>query len=567
MFNHEIFAVSFGRTIELLRKGAPVDDQKAALGAVHALTSVASATLRAYQDMLTVDDVGIAGDLEYIAGLVECMGEHGVAEIAIAKDAETTELLALARGLAAEAGTDGPAVAIKRRLAKVRSSRVMVIPVARDGETSHRTPSVSQAFEAEGLEAAAGPGAEGAGGRDSTAQFIDMTSRMIHLPPSEGAPAASLPSSVPAEPAAAAPGEAAAAPREGAPEAGAGGAAGAPQVARMLSGDTPLGAALAKVTANPFGPEILQRLTALGKLIEHAIANDHIEPAVHALAAVVAWEASAPDGSPRNAYRIMLHRTLPRETLRKLARHVTDARLETEVVSVVRRGEDAVEVLLDMLASAETIRDRKAYVTVLRGIPSGYDAVVHMLEDPRWFVVRNVAELMGEHRIVEAVPGLVQCLEHADARVRRAAAVALVKIGSTATVEPLRNLLKEGDPELRPLVAANIGGPGSRGLAMPLVALAEEEEDQAVVKEYYLALGRIGSPDAVSGLARAAKPGGKLLGRRPAAPRVAAIEGLRLAGNKAAATVLEALVDDSDKAVREAARAALMAVKTKPPAS
>ena len=557
MFNHEIFAVSFGRMVELLREGASQEEQRAALGTVFALTSVASVTLRVYQGFLTVDDVGIPGELEYVAGLVERMQLHGVAEIAIAKDAETTELLALARGLAAEPGPGG-ATGIKRRLGKARSARVMVIPVAPEGDGGRRAPSVTQAFEAEAIEEAAGQPAAGsaAAARDATAQFIGMTSRMVQLP---GAPA---PSKSPARP----PDWNAplgALPAPPAPDAGGIPAPGV-AAARMLAGTTPLGAALAQVVANPFGPEILQRLTALGKLIEHAIANDDIEAAVHSLAAVVAWEASAPEGSPRNAYRIMLHRTLPRETLRKLSRHVVDARLEAEVVSVVRRGEDAVEVLLDMLASAETMRERKAYVTVLRGIPEGYESVVHMLGDPRWFVVRNVAELMGEHRIAEAVPGLEQCLEHADGRVRRAAAVAMVKIGTPATVEPLRRLLKSGDPELRPFVAATIGGPGSRALAMPLVALAEEEEDPALLKEYYLALGRIGTPDAVTGLVRAAKPGGKLLGRKPTAPRLAAVEGLRVAGAKAAVSALESLADDADKAVREAARAALESLKAKP---
>jgi hypothetical protein len=59
MFNHEIFAVSLARSVELARMGAATEQQKAALQAVHALTSIASAMVRVYQGMLTVDDVGI----------------------------------------------------------------------------------------------------------------------------------------------------------------------------------------------------------------------------------------------------------------------------------------------------------------------------------------------------------------------------------------------------------------------------------------------------------------------------------------------------------------------------
>ncbi len=564
MFNHEIFAVTFGRTVDLLRKGAPPAQQKAALRAVYALTSVASAMLRVYQDMLTVDDVGIPDTLDFIPGLIQRMREHGVAEIAVAKDAEPAELLALARGLASEAGPEGGALGIKRRLRKVRSTRVMVIPAQADeGGAGRRAPSVTQAFESEALEeAAASDRPSGAAAPLSSAEdFFDLSGQLIELPPEPAARPASAPPPPPPRPAAspAAATSSAAVPAVPVQPP----AVPVPQLSGVISGGTPIGAALADVAADPFGPDILQRLTALGKQIERALVNQEIEPAVHALATVVAWEPESPEGSVRNAYGIVLRRTLTRDALQQLARHVGDPRLGTELAKVVPRGHDAVEVLLDLLTAAETIKQRKAYMTVLRMIPEGFDGVVHMLEDGRWFVVRNVAELMGEHRIAEAVPDLEKCLAHGDPRVRRAAAIALAKIGTPATVEPLRRLLKSGDPELRPLVAASIGGPGSRGLAMPLVALAEQEEDVGVVKEYYLALGRIGTPDAVKALALAAKPGGKLLGRRPAAPRAAAVEGLRIAGGRAAVTVLEGLVDDADKAIREAARAALDEVKAR----
>jgi HEAT repeat protein len=518
MFNHEIFAVTFGRTVELLRRGAPRAEQKAALHAVYALTSVASAMLRVYQGMLTVDDVGIPDSLEFVPGLIERMQVHGVAEIAIAKDAEPNELLAVAGGLAGEPDPDGGAMRLKRRLRRVRSTRVMVIPASPASGPGRRAASVTQAFEADELEGA--DAGRGSGDAPRAPRMSAEEFQMIELPADTGSGSAVAPAR------------------------------------------SPLDAALAQVAADPFGPDILERLSALGKQVERAIAAGEIDDAVHVLSQVVAWEAQLPEGSERRAYGIMLRRALTRDAVLRLAGRLGDPQLVPELVMVLRRSEDVVEILLDQLTTAETIRERKAYMTVLRNIPEGFAGVVHMLEDGRWFVVRNVAELMGEHRIAEAVPDLDRCLGHRDPRVRRAAAIALARIGTPATVEPLRRLLKSGDPELRPLVAACIGGPGSRGLAMPLVALAEQEEDPARIREYYLALGRIGTPDAVSALAKASKPGGRILGRVPAASRAAAVEGLRVAGGSAAAA-LEALVDDGDKVVRDAARAALEAVRTR----
>jgi HEAT repeat protein len=72
-----------------------------------------------------------------------------------------------------------------------------------------------------------------------------------------------------------------------------------------------------------------------------------------------------------------------------------------------------------------------------------------------------------------------------------------------------------------------------------------------------LALGRIGSPDAVQALIKFAQPGGKLFGRKPAPRRLAAVEALRVAATPAAIGTLQGLAEDSDKEVKSAARAAL----------
>ena len=76
MFNHEIFAVSFGHSLELTRNGAPVEERKSALSAVYALTSNASAMMRVYQDMLTIDDVGIPDSLPYVPGIIPGSPEY-----------------------------------------------------------------------------------------------------------------------------------------------------------------------------------------------------------------------------------------------------------------------------------------------------------------------------------------------------------------------------------------------------------------------------------------------------------------------------------------------------------
>jgi HEAT repeat protein len=80
-----------------------------------------------------------------------------------------------------------------------------------------------------------------------------------------------------------------------------------------------------------------------------------------------------------------------------------------------------------------------------------------------------------------------------------------------------------------------------------------------------LALGRIGTPDAVQALIKVSQPAGRLFGRRPAALRVAAVEGLRLAATAAAVGTLEGLLGDGDRHVAGAAEDALRELKKPKP--
>ena len=595
MFNHEIFAVSFGRALELTQSGAPVAERKTALSAVYALTSNASAMMRVYQDMLTVDDVGIPDSLPFVTGIIDRMRDHGVAEVAIGKGASAVELLALIRGLAADPRADGGIQKIKMRLRDAHSTAIMVIPLqSAEIDELHRNRSVTQAFEAEAIErAAAGdiveePPAPAPAPAQADAEFelpammnaLDISLKRVSGErdswsevPKPPAPPPQAPAPAPRAPAAGAPpADLDVAPLDGLTTPG-----------QHLTGpvvmpgtDLPtlglpvgpakksLSASLAEVAREPYGARILDVLTELFLGIQEALEAKQVEPAVHAMAAMIAWEPEAPAGSPRNSYRIVLQRLLTREHLEQVAPYVSDPRLGPEAIKVMQRGgAEAAVVLLARLVAADELKDRRSLVTALRGIPEGLDQVVHVLEHQQWFVVRNVAEAMGVQRVEEAVPNLIKCLAHNDARVRRAAAIALAKIGSSATVEPLRRVLKDGDKELRALIASSIGGHTSRALAMPLVAFAEQEQEADVLREYYRALGRIGTPEAVQALAVAAEPGGRLLGRRPTANRVAAVDGLRIAGGAGAVTALQALARDGDKAVREQVARALEELKAR----
>jgi HEAT repeat protein len=92
---------------------------------------------------------------------------------------------------------------------------------------------------------------------------------------------------------------------------------------------------------------------------------------------------------------------------------------------------------------------------------------------------------------------------------------------------------------------------------MSLAVAAEEESRADVQREMYLALGRIGSAEAIQALVKAAEPGKRsFLRRKSVALRLSAVQGLHAAG-PTAANALKDLLNDQEPEIREAVERAL----------
>lgn len=322
-------------------------------------------------------------------------------------------------------------------------------------------------------------------------------------------------------------------------------------------GDGQLDALLRRMDADPSDrgmPDVLNEIVAV---TEGAAGRGQWGEVARAAAAVVAGEERAGDASFGRAYSIALRRMLPRSVLEHLAHRVNGPHRARVLPVLKRMGADATEVLLGLLASASSMGERRAYYAALRQMTAGTDLLVNMLTHDEWFVVRNVADLCGELRIEAAVPRLARHLGHEDERVRRSVAGALARIGTPPTTEPLRQAMRDPSPSVRLEAVQGIDGRRGRGLAMTLAVLLDEESHPDITREMLLALGRIGTNEAVQALGRAAAPGRRLFNRKPVTLRLAAIEGLRVAGNAAAGALLQPMLSDGDGEVRQAAQKAL----------
>ena len=323
---------------------------------------------------------------------------------------------------------------------------------------------------------------------------------------------------------------------------------------------------LAQLEAKPQAGNVGETLAVLNRQVEAAMRQGKIEPAMQIVYNVVRVEQQVEDPALRRQYGIALRRMITRPMLDALSKLVQVPHLEDAASIVLQRaGPDGVEVLLDLLATSNTVTERRGVFNALVGMKEGQDQLIHMLGHPQWFVVRNVADIVGELGLESAIPALTKQLDHTDERVRKQVALALAKIGTRGAAEPLRRVLRDKSADVRRQAALGVGGRKASALAMPLVVALEEEKDPEVVRELIFALGRIGSPDAVQALIKIAQPSGKLFSRKPTALRVTAVEALRVAGTPAAAGTLHGLVGDGDKQVRAAARQALAELDAKKP--
>jgi HEAT repeat protein len=616
MLNPVVFATHLARAVDLFRDPAKKDDQKREFRTLVGMLKDGDVAVRIHDNRLEVN--GEKMTAPEFQPLVQRMTLHGVTELTIPRDAPVAHLFELLRALADQ---PGGAADIASRLHASGAYRVSVVLAAMDlAEDAPTAPTSGAAPPAPGSPADLGTRGvlRGEPVRDIKSSHVagaegvehveqDLAPPSVALPRPEAAtpseeylpresretrtpdlPATHLEGSAPSSlplppppppppppPAARAPTPTPPAfPRPPLPEEESRPAdASQPEIARAAaSPHFALREALSKDTTDllsqldqyPQAPNIGETLTVLNRQVESVMRLGKIEQAMQIVHAIVRIEQRVEDPAVRRQYGIALRRMITKQMLDGLSKMVQVPHLEDAASMVLQRaGPDGVEVLLDLLTTSNTVDERRGVFNALTQMKEGQDQLVHMLGHPQWFVVRNVADLVGELGLETAVPALTKQLDHADERVRRQVALALAKIGTRSAAEPLRKALRDTSADVRRQAALGVGGRKASALAMPLVVALEEEKDPDVVRELTFALGRIASPDAVQALIKMAQPAGRFFGRKPSGIRITAVEALRVAGTPAALGTLQSLSNDSDKQVRAAAQQALSELNIK----
>lgn len=309
--------------------------------------------------------------------------------------------------------------------------------------------------------------------------------------------------------------------------------------------------------------EVGAQLDTLVKLAADSSGKDRIDIVADVFYGLVKREGEIEDKMSKRQYALAVRRLCVPRVLKCIVELLPRRRenYEQYMAIFLRSEDDGVEALVEALITAPSITDRRVYYDSLLRLRTGVRTLVHMLGDPRWFVVRNAIELLGEMRVAEADTDLEKLLEHRDDRVRTAAASALAKLGPGVAAKGLRGALRDAPEEVRERAAEAMALQRS-GSVDSLVRALDKEEDNRVQMAMVTALGQLGTPHAVEKLMDIARTEKGLLNkRRPTPMRVAAVHALGEVKTSSALAALQTLLRDKEKAVRGAASWVMMGRK------
>ena len=317
--------------------------------------------------------------------------------------------------------------------------------------------------------------------------------------------------------------------------------------------------------AEPLDPSTVQPLLdELTMLAEQATREGRTTDVATVFSALLDRETTIADPDVRRACLMAVRRLTKPVILRPIAvllvSHPTSASRTERILQ--RVGQDGVDSVVDQYTGSRSISERAVYRAVLLRLPLAREALVQMLTDPRWYVVRQAAEFLGELGGEQAERPLAELLRHDDERVRRTATRALSRIESSFTLDAVARAVVDPSATVRLEAVAGLALRKS-GRAGSMLAKAIDSEGQQEVQYAILgALGRIATPEAVQKLAKAAEAAsGLFASRKNIGLRVAAVHALGEARTAGALTALQALSTDKDREVRDAAAKTLLLVR------
>ena len=527
-----LLSQEFARLVWLLvHRADSVDEQKGALRASLAALQLVGQEIRHSELSAQVMDAtnlpSPPPELPWLTELANRMAAHSVRALEVMPKAKAAEILGLARALAGEHVRGDQGAAFDAQIIAMAPENVTV-HFGRDGFVRHATPPV--AMRAYGAPPARTP-PHGDAGNGTEAPPPSPTPTDMEATPSD-------------------------------------------DQARMVrhafsrsSGSRRLDDLLIRLRGE-LGIDAPVILDELGRYAEERARQGKWMDVVDIVAKLTEREASVTNADVKRCFGVQYRRLSTPMILKGLAELLPRERSVRDTLHAyfTRTGNAGADLLMDLLIAAESATERRAYRDAILQCPAAAVPLVHQLRHPQWYVVRNAADLLGEMNIVDADASLIETLEHSDPRVRRAATLALIRLGTPKAMHTIVRALSDAESSVRLKAARGLGGVKHSRAVPALLAALETEKEEEVLHGIFSALGRQGTAEAVARLAQEARPAGLLQRKRPLGRRLAAVAALGEAPTHEARTVLRALERDREQDVRALVETLLRASAERAPA-
>jgi hypothetical protein len=257
------------------------------------------------------------------------------------------------------------------------------------------------------------------------------------------------------------------------------------------------------------------------------------------------------------------------ERIGKVLEQEGKVRLEDVYNFLVLLQRNAIKPLIKLLGESTKTKARRKLCDVLSQI--GKDAIdmfIPFLDDPRWYLVRNIIYIFGRIGKEESVPHIQKAFYHKEPQVRREAVQALGLIGGPKAAELLSNSLKDGDVRVRSMAAISLGKVGKKAGLGPLLEVVQSKEFQrkgpAEIKAFFNAVGMLGdSKDSILVLQQLLERKNWIARGKVDEILIGAANALAMIGTREAKAILDAGKDSKDEAIRDACFQALKRIPAK----
>lgn len=218
---------------------------------------------------------------------------------------------------------------------------------------------------------------------------------------------------------------------------------------------------------------------------------------------------------------------------------------------------NSIQPLIKVLGELNNSRARRMLCEVLIEIGKGnMELIIPFIDDHRWFLVRNIAYILGRMGKESALPTIQKALNHEEARVRREAIQALGIIGSSKAFDLLGKALNDQDDRNRSMVALNLARVGKKASLPALLEVVQAKDfskrDSAEIKAFFDAIGMVGSNDAIKPLEKLLEQKSWFGMGKKDEIRLRAASALALIGTAEARSILEAGRNSKDENIRQA---------------